>query len=104
MTDRMSQKWFVKLRAGDCSLGEAPQSSRPVAVDSDQMETLTENNQCSTRWDTASIPKISKSIKFSVKMKTVSFILWKKPYGRFGQPNKTGPWAPSELGTKGSRK
>ena len=35
----------------------------------------------------ANILKISQSIKLLVKMKTVSFILWKKPKGLFGQPN-----------------
>ena len=30
--------------------------------------------------------KISKSVKLLVKMKNVSVILWKKPYGLFGQP------------------
>ncbi|XP_033290891.1 growth hormone-regulated TBC protein 1 isoform X6 [Orcinus orca] len=34
------QKWFAKFRAGDFSLDEAPQSSRPVEADSDQIETL----------------------------------------------------------------
>ena len=40
VTDRMCQKWFVKLRAGDFSLDDAPQSGRPVEVDGNQMETL----------------------------------------------------------------
>ena len=34
----------------------------------------------------ADILKISKSIKLLVKMKNVSFISWRKPYGVFGQP------------------
>nr|XP_030712549.1 growth hormone-regulated TBC protein 1 isoform X1 [Globicephala melas] len=34
------QKWFEKFRAQDFSLDEAPQSSRPVEADSDQIETL----------------------------------------------------------------
>ena len=38
----------AKFRAGDFSLGKAPQSGRGVAVGSDQIETLTENNQCYT--------------------------------------------------------
>ena len=37
MTDEMCQKWFVKFRAGDFSLDDAPWSGRPVEVDSDQM-------------------------------------------------------------------
>ena len=39
VTDRMCQKWFAKFRAGDFSLDDAPQSGRPVGVDSDQIET-----------------------------------------------------------------
>ena len=46
MTDRTCQKWFAKFRAGDFSLDDAPRSGRPVEVDSDQIETLIENNQC----------------------------------------------------------
>ena len=48
VTDRTCQKWFVKFRAGDFSLGDAPQSGRLVEVDSDQIETFIENNQCYT--------------------------------------------------------
>ena len=44
MTDRTCQKWFAKFRAGDFSLGHAPQSGRPVEVDSNQIKTLTENS------------------------------------------------------------
>ena len=47
----MCQKWFVKFRAGDFSLDDAPQSGRPVGVDSDQTETLIENNECHTAGD-----------------------------------------------------
>ena len=39
-------KWFAKFRAGDFSLDNAPQSGRPVEVDSSQMEALIENNRC----------------------------------------------------------
>ena len=46
-----------------------------------------ENNQHYTTKETANILKISESIKLLAKMKNVSFILWKKPYGLFGQPN-----------------
>ena len=35
MTDRTRQKWSVKFHAGDFSLDDAPQSGRPVEVDSD---------------------------------------------------------------------
>ena len=47
MTDRTYQKQFAKFPAGDFSLDDAPQQSgRPAQVDSDQIETLTESNQC----------------------------------------------------------
>ena len=61
VTDRICQKWFAKFRAGDISLDEAPQWGRPVEVDSDQIETIIENNQCYTMWEIADILKISKS-------------------------------------------
>ena len=47
VTDQMCQKRFAKFHTGDFSLDNAPWSSRPVEVDSDQIETLIENNQCS---------------------------------------------------------
>ena len=45
VTDWMCQKWFMKFCAGDFLLDDAPQLGRPVEVDSDQIETLIENNQ-----------------------------------------------------------
>ena len=87
VTDQTWQKWFAKFHAGDFSLDGAPQLGRPVEVDSDQIETLTENNQCYTMREIADLLKISKSIKLLVKMKNVFFILWKKPCRLFGQPN-----------------
>ena len=42
-------------------LDDAPRSGRPVEVDSDQIETLIENNQCYIMQETADILKISKS-------------------------------------------
>ena len=77
----------MKVCAGDFLLGDAPQSGRPVEVDGNQIKTLTENNQPSTMQEIADILKIFKSIKLLGKMKNVSFILWRKPYGLFGQPN-----------------
>ena len=59
-TDQMSQKWFVKLRAGDFSLDRAPRAHRPVEVDSNQTETSIENNLCYTMQETADMLKISK--------------------------------------------
>ena len=61
VTDRTCQKWFAKFPAGDFSLDDAPRSGRPVEVDSDQIETIIENNQCYTMWEIADILKISKS-------------------------------------------
>ena len=61
VTDRTCQKWFVKFRAGDFFLDDAPQSGRPFEVDSDQIETLIENNQYYTMQEIANILKISKS-------------------------------------------
>ena len=68
----------MKFCAGDFSLDHAPWSGRPVEIDSDQIETLIENSQCSTIQEIADILKISKSIKLLVKMKNVPFILQKK--------------------------
>ena len=73
-----------KFRAGDFSLDDAPQLSKPVEVDSDQIEIFTENNQHYTRLEISDILKISKSIKLLVKTKNVSFILQKKLTGLFG--------------------
>ena len=87
VTDWMCQKWFAKFHAGDFLLDDAPWSGRPDEVDSDQIETLIENNQCYTMWEIADILKLSKSIKLLLKMKNVSFTVWKKLYGLFGQPN-----------------
>ena len=61
VTGQTCQKCFVKFCAGDFSLDNAPWSGRPVEVDSDQIETLIENNQYYTTWEIADILKISKS-------------------------------------------
>ena len=74
MTDPMCQKRCAKFRAGDFSLDEGPQSGRPGEVDSDPIETVIENNQSSTPWETAGILRIPKSIRLLVKMKNVSFM------------------------------
>ena len=60
VTDQTCQKWSVKFRAGDFSLDDAPWSGGPIEVDRDQIETLIENNQCSTTWEITDILKISK--------------------------------------------
>ena len=61
VTDWTYQKWFPKFHAGDFLLDDAPRSGRPVEVDSDQIETLIENNQRCNTWEIADILKISKS-------------------------------------------
>ena len=71
--DRTCQEWVAKLCAGDFPLDDAPRSGRPVEVDSDQIRTLVENNQCYTTQEIANMLKISKSIKLLVKVKNVSF-------------------------------
>ena len=63
----------MKFCAGDFLLDDSPWSGRPVEVDRDQTETLSENNQCYTTWEIANILKISKSVKLLVKMKNASF-------------------------------
>ena len=83
VTDRSCQKWFAKFHARDLSLDDAPWSGRPVEVDSNQINTLTENNQHYTMQEGANILKIPKSIKLLVKMKNVSFILLRKPHKLF---------------------
>ena len=42
------QKWFAKFRAGDFSLDDTSQSCRQVEVDSNEIETLIENNKLYT--------------------------------------------------------
>ena len=59
VTDRTCQKWFAKFHAGDFSLEDVPRLGKPVEVDSDQIETLIENNQRYTMWKIADILKIS---------------------------------------------
>ena len=77
VTDWMCQKRFAKFRAGDFSLDNAPWSGRPAEVESNQIETLIENNQHYTMWEIAEILKISKSIKLLVKMKSVFYFMEK---------------------------
>ena len=91
VTDRMCQKWFVKFRAGEFLLDDASWVGRSVQVDSDQIETLIENNHSYTMQEIADMLRLSKSIQLLVKMKNLSFILRKQPYGLFGQPRISFP-------------
>ena len=86
MTDRTCQKWFEKFHAGEFSLGDAPHSSRPVEVDSDQNKILTESTQHYATQDTAHTLKISKLIKLLVEL---CILFYRKKHGLFGQPNKS---------------
>ena len=81
VTDWTCQKWFVKFRAGDFSLDYASGLGRPVDPDSDQIETLTENNECYNMREIANTFKISKSTKLLAKMKNVSYFTEKKING-----------------------
>ena len=74
----MCQKWFAKFCAGDFSLDNAPWLGRPVEVDRDQIEILTETNQCYTTQEIVDKLRISRSIKLLVKMKNVSFYFMEK--------------------------
>ena len=51
----------AKVPAEDFSLDDAPLLGRPVEVDSNQIETLIENNQCYATREIADILEISKS-------------------------------------------
>ena len=68
-----AKKWFAKFRAGDFSLDDAPQSGRPVEVGSDQIETLIENNQCSTTWERVDILKITNEVTGENEKRVMSF-------------------------------
>ena len=48
MTDQTCQKFILEFCAEDFMLDDAPWSGSPVEADSDQIETLIENNQCYT--------------------------------------------------------
>ena len=45
VTDQTCPKWFAKFRARDFSLDDSPESGRLVEAGSDQIKTLTGNNQ-----------------------------------------------------------
>ena len=80
----------MKFYAGDFSLDDAPVLNRPVEVNSNQIKTLIENNQCSTTQEIADMLKISKPIKLLVKMKCVFHFMektkrtiWPNQYFKF---------------------
>ena len=60
VTYEMCQKWFAKFPAGDFLLDDTPWLSRPIEVDSYQIETLIENNQHYISRERANILKLSK--------------------------------------------
>ena len=60
VTDWMCQKWFEKFRVRYFLLDSVPWSGKAVEDDSDQIKTLTEDNQCYTMQEIADIFKISK--------------------------------------------
>ena len=74
VTDRTCQKWFAKFCAGESLLDDAPWSGRPVEVDSDQIETLIEDNQRYTTREIADILKISKSRLKVIRISLVMLI------------------------------
>ena len=77
----------MKFPATDFSLCNAPQLGRPFEVDSDQIKTLIENNQCYTMWEIANILKISKS--------SIENHLY-----QLGYANHFGVWVPYKLSEK----
>ena len=66
---------------------DALQVGKPIEVNSDQMSTLTDNNQYYTTQEIAIILKIPTSIKLLVKNEKCVFYFTEKTYRLFGQPN-----------------
>ena len=60
VNDQMCQKWFVMFQAGDFLLNDCPWLGRPDEIDSNQINSLIENNQHYTMQELAEILKISK--------------------------------------------
>ena len=77
-------KKHVKGALWSFLLDNAPQSSRPVEVDSNQIETLTENNQCHTMQEIAGILKLSKTSP-------------ENHLYQFGYVNHFNVWVPNKL-------
>ena len=72
VTERTCQKWFAQFRAGDSSLDDAL-PGRPAGTDSNQIETLMENNPHYTTKEIADTLKLSKPIPLLVKNETCIF-------------------------------
>ena len=87
VTGQTCQKWFAKFCAGYFSLDNAPWLGRPTEVDSDQIETLTENNQCHTMQEIAGILKLSKTSP-------------ENHLYQFGYVNHFNVWVPHKLSQK----
>ena len=87
VTDWICQKQFAKFHTGDFSLDDVSRLGRPVEVDSDQIETIIENNQCHTMREIADILKISKS---SVE----------NHLHQLGYVNRLDVWVPHKLSEK----
>ena len=85
LTDQMYQKWFVKFRAADFSLEDAPWLGTPVEVNSDH-GTLIENNQCYTTRGIANTQNIQINKVIGKNEKCV-FYFMEKLNRLFGQPN-----------------
>ena len=85
VTDWTCQKRFARFHSGEFLLDDVPRSGRPVEVDSDQIKTLTENNQWSTIWEIADIVKYSN--QWSYWWIWEMCLLQKKLNGLFGQPD-----------------
>ena len=87
VTDQTCQKWFAKFCAGVFSLDDAPQSGRPLEVDSYQIETITDGNQRYTTREMADILKISES-------STENYL------HQLGYVNRFDVWVPHKLSVK----
>ena len=74
VTDQTCQKWSAMFRAGDFLLDNGPQLGRPVEVDSNQIETLIENNQCYTTQEIADILKYPNQVLKIICTSLVMFI------------------------------
>ena len=77
----------MKFLAGGLLLDDAPQSGRPDEAGRNQIETLTENNQCHTMQEIAGILKLSKTSP-------------ENHLYQFGYVNHFNVWVPHKLSQK----